>query len=64
MTLKTVKCPYCGYVYRIEAEKVAEDGKTPLVRKFGQGGAPKPDREEYIDLVCPKCNRGFEWKIT
>lgn len=66
MTLKTVKCPYsdCGYVCRIDVEEVAKGGKTPLVRKFGQGGASRPDREEYTDLVCPKCNRVFEWKIT
>lgn len=65
MSLKTVKCPYsdCGYVYRIDAEKVAEDGRTAIVRKFGQGSSPRPDREEHIDLVCPKCNRGFEWQI-
>lgn len=65
MSLKTVKCPYsdCGYVYRIDVEKVAEDGKTAVVRKFGQGGTSMQNPEEYIDLVCPKCSREFEWQI-
>lgn len=66
MSLKTVKCPCsdCGYVYRIDAEKVTEDGRTAVVRTFKQDDAPRQNPEEYIDLVCPKCNRGFEWKIT
>lgn len=64
MSLETVKCPYCGYVYRINVEKVVEDGQTTIVRKITQGGVPKPGQEESIDLTCPNCDEEFEWQIT
>ena len=37
MSLETVKCPYCGYVYRIDMEKVVEDGQTVAVRGPKEG---------------------------
>ena len=64
MSMETVKCPYCGYVYRIDVGKVVEDGQTTVVRKIKQGSVSKPGREEYIDLTCPNCGEEFEWKVT
>jgi len=65
MSLETVKCPYCSYVFRIDVKKVLEDGKTTVVRnKIKQVGVSKPGQVEYIDLTCPNCNEEFEWQIT
>lgn len=64
MSLETVKCPYCGYVYRIDVKKVLEDGNTTIVRKSKQVGISKSGRVEYIDLTCPNCGEEFEWQIT
>jgi phage FluMu protein Com len=64
MSLETVKCPYCGYVYRTDVKKVLVDGMTTVVRKIKQGGVSKLGREEYIDLTCPNCEEEFEWQIT
>lgn len=64
MSLETVKCPYCGYVFRNDVKKVLDDGKTTVVRKIKQGSISKPCREEYVDLTCPNCGEEFEWQIT
>ena len=64
MSLQTIKCLYCGYVFRVEVKKVLEDGKTTVVRKIKQGGVSKQGQVEYIDLTCPNCGEEFEWQIT
>jgi sarcosine oxidase delta subunit len=64
MSLETIKCPYCGYVFRTDVKKVLEDGKTTVVREIKQIGVSKQGREEYIDLTCPNCDEEFEWQIT
>ena len=64
MSLETVKCPRCGYVYRIDVRKVVKDGQTNVVRKITQRCVSKPGQEESIDLNCPNCGREFEWQIA
>jgi len=64
MSVETVKCPYCGYVFRTDVEKILEDGKTTVVRKIRQGCISKSGQVEYIDLPCPNCGEEFEWQIT
>ncbi|OPY52824.1 MAG: hypothetical protein A4E49_01777 [Methanosaeta sp. PtaU1.Bin112] len=65
MSLETVKCPYpnCGYIYRIDIERVLEDGHAVAVR--GPNGKVNlmPGKEMYIDLKCPNCNKEFEWQV-
>ena len=62
MSLKTVKCPHCGYVYRIDLEKVADDGQTTTVRGTDES-IPIPLNEKKIDLTCPNCGKVFVWPI-
>ena len=38
MTLEPVKCPYCGYRFRTDVEKIKEDGNAILVRGSGLSG--------------------------
>jgi rubredoxin len=63
MNLEAVKCPYCGYVYRTDAEKVLADGKTTIVRGPKQNSVSKPSQDIYVDLTCPNCSEEFEWLI-
>jgi hypothetical protein len=32
MTSELIKCPYCGYKYYTDIEKIVEDGKTVALR--------------------------------
>ena len=63
MSLETVKCPYCGYVYRIDIERVVKDGQAVAVRGPNGKVNLKPGKEMYIDLECPNCNKEFEWQV-
>jgi DNA-directed RNA polymerase subunit RPC12/RpoP len=68
MTFELVKCPYCGYVYRTDLEKVTENGKTVLVRVFGLPDVKeilgrKKAKSFYLDLKCPNCGKEFEWEV-
>ena len=63
MSLETVICPYCGYVYRIDIERVVEYGQTVAVRGPEGRTNPRPGKEMYIDLKCPNCDKEFEWQV-
>ena len=62
MSLKTIKCRHCGYVYRIDLEKVADDGQTTAVRGTDER-RPEPVSETKIDLKCPNCEKVFLWPV-
>lgn len=61
MSLETIKCPNCGYVYRTDVQKTSEDGKITVVRGFGQKSASQPGSHDRIDLACPHCGEEFKW---
>ena len=63
MSLETVKCPHCSYVYRINTEAVVKDGKTFAIRGHWGQSKTKPDKEIYVDLKCHNCGKEFEWQI-
>lgn len=62
MSLKTIKCPHCGYVYRTYLEAVADDGQTTAVRSTDES-IPMPVAEIKIDLTCPSCGKVFVWPV-
>jgi DNA-directed RNA polymerase subunit RPC12/RpoP len=67
MTYELIKCPFCGYKYRTDVEKIVEDGETVAVR-FGLADIKKTFRRKtpkslYIDLACPNCKKEFEWEV-
>lgn len=62
MSLKTIKCPHCGYVYRIDLETVVEDGLAVAVRGTDES-IPMPVSGIKIDLTCPNCGKVFEWPV-
>ena len=39
MSLETVKCPYCGFVYRIDIERIFKDGQTHRCQRPQAGGS-------------------------
>jgi len=63
MDLETLKCPHCGYVYRIDIKKVERDGKTVAVRGSKSNVKPSFSKEMYIDQKCPNCDKEFEWPV-
>lgn len=68
MTLELVKCTHCGCIYRIDIEKIKEEGITDVVRLFRllnikEITARKKARSIYIDITCPNCKKGFEWEV-
>jgi len=63
MSLETVKCPHCGYIYRIDIKKAMEDGETIAVRGYTIMSKTKPQKSKDIDLKCPNCNKEFEQQV-
>ena len=62
MSLKTIKCPHCGYVYKIDLETVVEDGLAVAVRGTDER-RHEPVSGTKIDLTCPNCGKVFVWPI-
>lgn len=61
MSLKTIKCPHCGYFYRIDLEAMVERDHTTLVRGTNENCIRL--KVEIIDLTCPNCGKVFEWPV-
>ncbi len=67
MKLELIKCPFCGYKYYTDIEKIVEDGETVAVR-FGLSDIKKTFKRKTpknlcIDLTCPNCKKEFEWEV-
>ena len=63
MALELVECPYCGFTFRIDIDKLIENGETNVVRGFFRFLKQKPRRLNKIDIKCHKCNKTFEHKV-
>ena len=53
MSLETIKCPHCGYIYLTEIERKVKDGEIVAVRRLKDKINSKPSKEMYIDQKCP-----------
>jgi hypothetical protein len=58
-----VICPHCKYTYQMDLAKYKENLSTVITRGLFGKGEPKPESSKYVDLKCPVCNKGFEWKV-
>lgn len=63
MALELVKCPNCGYKFRMDLKARVDDGETTAVRGILNFLKPKPRRPETIDIDCPNCNKTFEQRV-
>jgi len=63
MALKLVKCPHCGYKFRMDLKARVNDGETTAVRSILNFLKPKPRRVETIDIDCPNCDNTFEQRV-
>ncbi len=69
MTSELIKCPYCGYKYHTDIEKIDKDGKTVVLRvgfsDIKKVFSRKTPKSLYIDLTCPNynCKKAFEWEV-
>ena len=63
MALELVKCPNCGYKFRMDLKARVDDGETTVVRSILNFLKPKPRRPETIDIDCPNCRKTFEQRV-
>ena len=63
MALELVKCPHCGYKFRMDLKARVNDGGTIAVRGILNPLKPKPRCPETIDIDCPNCNKTFEQRV-
>ena len=63
MALELVKCPYCGYKFRMDLKARVDDGGGIAVRSILNFLKPKPRRVETIDIDCPNCTKTFEQRV-
>jgi len=63
MVLELVKCPHCGYKFRMDLKARVDDGETTAVRGILNSLKPKPRRPETIDIECPNCTKTFEQRL-
>jgi len=63
MALELVKCPNCGYKFRMDLKARVNNGETTAVRCILNFLKPKSRRPETIDIDCPNCNKTFEQRV-
>ncbi len=63
MALELVKCPHCGYKFRMDLKARVNDGDAIAVRGILNSLKPKPRRPETIDIDCPNCEKTFEQRV-
>ncbi|HEY9205366.1 MAG TPA: hypothetical protein VIO58_05545 [Candidatus Methanoperedens sp.] len=65
MALELVKCPYCGFKFRIDIGKQEKDGETFVYRSFVHSLISQPRRVKTIDIEClnPSCKKTFEHPV-
>ena len=63
MALELIKCPYCGFTFKIDTGKLVKDGETKVVRGFLGFLKQKPRPVIKIDIKCHECNKTFEHKV-
>ena len=62
MTVRTFKCPFCGYKFRDNPERKWERGGTKIKRgKESQSSDPQP--KPSVDLECPNCHEHFTVEV-
>ena len=64
MGLDNVKCPHCGYMYKIDLAKYKHDRETVIAHGLFRKDDPIMVSSKYIDLKCPNsaCRKWFEWR--
>ena len=63
MALELVKCPHCGFKFRMDIKKLMDDGETDAVRGIFSSKKRKPIRPATVDIVCIKCKKTFEHEV-
>ena len=59
--LELVKCPHCGFEFRMDIKKLMDDGETDVVR--GIFSSRKPISLPKVDIVCLECKMTFEHEV-
>ncbi len=63
MVLEKISCIHCGFEFRINLEKLFDDGETTVVRGLIRNKKRNTRKAKMIDIICPKCSKTFEYKV-
>ena len=63
MVLELVKCPHCGFEFRMDTKKLVDDGETDVVRGIFGSLKRKPILLTTVDIVCSECKKTFEHEV-
>ena len=63
MVLELVKCPHCGFEFRMDTTKLMGDGETDVVRGIFSSRKQNPICLATVDIVCNKCKKTFEHEV-
>ena len=63
MALELVKCPHCGFEFRMDTKKLMDDGETDVVRSILRFRKRKPICLATVDIVCSECKKMFEHEV-
>ena len=63
MVLELVKCPHCGFEFRMDTKRLMGDGETDVVRGIFSSKKRKLMRLATVDIVCLECKKTFEHEV-
>ena len=63
MALELVKCPHCGFEFRMDTKKLMDDGETEVVRGIFSSRKRRHICLATVDIVCSECKKTFEHEV-
>jgi DNA-directed RNA polymerase subunit M/transcription elongation factor TFIIS len=63
MTVRAFKCPFCGYKFRTNPERIYQRSAGDVIRGKKESQPPRPQRQPSVDLKCPNCHEEFEVEV-
>ena len=63
MTLRVLKCPFCGYRFKADPEKRWQVGEAEITRRARVSEPAIAELGRTVDLTCPNCEQDFEAKV-
>ncbi len=63
MTLELIKCPFCGYKFRMDVNELVEEGKAQMAKGLLDFLKNKPGKSFSIDIKCPNCEKTFVYEV-
>jgi len=62
MTSELIKCPHCGYKFRMDVKESWNAGKAPMTRGIFDVFKRKPEKS-ILDVKCSNCGKTFGHEV-